>query len=227
MPVVKIVGGHGRVALLLAAELAKKPGYDTTSLFRNAEQTDEVAATGARPHVFDVESATVADFVDVFRGADFVVWSAGAGGKGAPARTYAIDRDAAIRSMQAARQVVGIKRYVMVSYLGSDTAPQLDPSHPLFHYGQAKHAADRYLKEQSGLNYTIVSPGHLSDKPPSGKLDFQAKPQNARDRSASRANVAELIAAIITDETALEHTLDKEVEILDGETPILDGLHHI
>lgn len=226
MPVVKIVGGHGRVALLIAQCLAKIPGMEVTSLFRNPEQAEAVKATGAIPVVFDVGSATVADFAEAFKGADFVIWSAGAGGKGAPSRTYAVDRDAAIRSMQASRQVGGVKRYIMVSYLGSKNAPQLDPSHLLFHYGQAKHAADEYLKGRSGLKYTIVSPGHLSDGPPSGRLDFTAKPQTAKDRTASRGNVAQLISDIVSDKTALEHTLDKDVEILDGNTPILEGLQH-
>ncbi|GMM51001.1 hypothetical protein DASB73_019590 [Starmerella bacillaris] len=227
MTVTVILGGHGRVGLLIAKELSKKEDNEVVSIFRNPDQTAEVAATGAIPKIMNIESATVADFVEVFKGADFIVWTAGAGGKGAPSRTYAIDRDAAIRSMQAARQVIGIKRYVMISYLGSANAPQLDPTHPLYHYGQAKHAADKYLIEFSGLNYTIVNPGHLSDDAASKKLEFHAKPFNAKDRTASRENVALLVTDLITDEKALNHTLGKEVEILDGDTPILEGLRSL
>jgi uncharacterized protein YbjT (DUF2867 family) len=69
--------------------------------------------------VADVETLTTEQLADLLRGQDAVVWSAGAGG-GNPARTYAVDRDAAIRSTEAT-QGAGVPRYVMVSYLNART----------------------------------------------------------------------------------------------------------
>lgn len=227
MPTYKILGGHGRVALLIAQELAKGPNNRVISFIRDKRQFQDISILGAEPQLLDIENATVSDFAAAFKGADFVIWSAGAGGKGGSQRTYAIDRDAAIRSMQAAREVPGITRYIMVSYLGSNLAPQMDPSEPLYHYGQAKNEADIYLRERSGLNYTVVNPGPLSNDKGSGKVDFEATPQDTSGRAISRANVARVITTLLTDEIAFTHTLGKEIGCLDGITDILEGLRSI
>ena len=97
MPRIVLIGGHGKVGLQLS-RLLSAAGDAVTAVIRNADQSDDVAATGATPAVLDVQSATVAQLADLFAGHDAVVWSAGAGG-GSPERTYAVDRDAAIRSM--------------------------------------------------------------------------------------------------------------------------------
>ena len=76
-----IVGGHGKVALLLAPILSAR-GHDVVSLIRDPEQADEVSATGAVPLVVSVEEASDAELAAAFSGADAIVWSAGAGGKG-------------------------------------------------------------------------------------------------------------------------------------------------
>ena len=88
-----------------------------TSVFRNPDHSDDVAATGARPVVADIERLDTDALADLLAGHDAVVFSAGAGG-GNPARTYAVDRDAAIRVIDAAAQA-GVKRFVMVSYFGA------------------------------------------------------------------------------------------------------------
>src|SRR5699024_2531265 len=111
---VVIVGGHGKIALLTAPKLTEA-GYAVQSLIRNPDQSDEVAATGAQPVVLDIESADVDGLARAFTDAAAVVFSAGAGG-GNPARTHAVDYEAAVRTMQAAEQA-GVRRYVMVSYI--------------------------------------------------------------------------------------------------------------
>src|SRR3712207_4600201 len=111
---IAIIGGHGKVALRLSTLLADE-GHSVTSFIRNPEHAADVEQTGATPSVLDVENSTTAALAEALEGHDAVVWSAGAGG-GNPARTYAVDRDAAIRSMDAAAQA-GVDRYVMVSYL--------------------------------------------------------------------------------------------------------------
>ena len=111
-----VFGGHGRIALLLAPILVAR-GDEVTSVIRNPDHVSEVEATGAHALVADVETLDTDALAEIIRGHDAVVWSAGAGG-GSPERTYAVDRDAAIRTMDAA-EAAGVKRYVMVSWLGS------------------------------------------------------------------------------------------------------------
>ena len=159
---IMIIGGHGKVALL-AAPLLVAAGHDVVSLIRDSAQVPDVAATGATPLVLSVEEADVTDLTRAFAGADAVVWSAGAAGKGGPQRTDAVDRAAAIRSMEAAT-AAGVRRYVMVSFMSAygDVAED----HPLRAYAIAKIAADRHL-QGTGLDWTILGPGRLTLEEPS------------------------------------------------------------
>ena len=122
---------------------------------------------GATPVLADVETATAEELADQLRGHDAVVWSAGAGG-GNPERTYAVDRDAAIRSMDAAA-AAGVQRYVMVSYLGAGKDHGVPEDNSFFPYAEAKAAADEYLKSTS-LDWTILGPGALTLEPATGKI---------------------------------------------------------
>ncbi|WP_275106516.1 NAD(P)-dependent oxidoreductase [Nocardioides daphniae] len=89
MSKVIIIGGHGKVALRLAPQLVER-GDEVTSVFRNPDHEDEVARTGARAVVGDVETMSTEALTELVRDHDAVVWSAGAGG-GDPERTYAVD----------------------------------------------------------------------------------------------------------------------------------------
>ena len=120
-----ILGGHGKVALLLSPLLVTA-GHEVTAVIRNAAQTHDVSAVGSSPLVADLAELTVDGMAEILAGQNAVVWSAGAGG-GSPARTKAIDRDAAIRSMDAAL-LAGVDRYVMVSYFGAGHDHGVEPS---------------------------------------------------------------------------------------------------
>ena len=111
-------------------------------------------------------------------------WSSppGAGG-GNPARTYAVDRDAAIRVIDAAAQA-GVRRFVMVSYFGAGPDHGVPPDDPFFPYAEAKAAADAHLRA-SDLDWTVLGPGRLTLEPPTGRI---AVAQGARaSRISSRA----------------------------------------
>lgn len=215
---VLIIGGHGKIALLLAP-LLKDAGMDVTSVIRNAAHIDDVAATGATPAVHDVASASVEELADLMAAHDAVVWTAGAGG-GSPERTYAVDRDAAMASMDAA-VVAGVQRYVMVSYLGAGVGHGVPEDNSFFAYAEAKAAADAHL-QASQLAWTIVAPGALTLEAASGRID--PTPAAGRREGAasetSRANVAHVIAAALQ----TPETIMRTIAFSDGEAPIEDAL---
>jgi len=219
MPRILIIGGHGKIALQLATLLTGQ-GTAVTAVIRNAGQSDDVAATGAQPLVLDVEQASVADLAAAFAGHDAVVWSAGAGG-GSPARTYAVDRDAAIRSMDAAAEA-GIPRYIMVSYFGARTDHGVPPENSFFAYAEAKADADAYLRT-TALDWTILGPGALTDDAATGRIN----PAPTQDqRSTSRANVALVAAAVLGRADAAGHTIeftDGDLEIGEAIAQTLEG----
>lgn len=214
---IAIIGGHGKVALHLSTLLAAE-GHAVTSFIRNPDHSAEVAETGATPSVLDVENSTTAALAAALQGHDAVVWSAGAGG-GNPARTYAVDRDAAIRSMDAAAQA-GVNRYVMVSYLGARKDHGVPADHSFFAYAEAKAAADEYLRG-TGLAWTILGPGTLTDKPGTGMIAVNPGP--AGERETSRSNTA-IVAAAVLD---LPQTAGETIEFCDGTLPVAAALESL
>lgn len=202
MSKILIIGGHGKVALLLAPLLVER-GDQVTSVFRNPDHEAEVAATGARPVVADVEQLDTDQLAELVDGHDAVVWSAGAGG-GNPDRTYAVDRDAAIRSIDAAA-AAGVRRYVMVSYLGAGTDHGVPEDNPFFAYAEAKAAADEHLRG-SGLDHTILGPGRLTLDEPTGRIDVLTAAEG--DAPVSRADVARVVAATLHDDGTIGRTID-------------------
>ncbi|QTV80416.1 SDR family oxidoreductase [Microbacterium sp. NIBRBAC000506063] len=212
MAKVLIIGAHGKVALRLAPQLTAR-GDEVTGVIRNADHAADIAAIGATPLVADVERLDTAGIAEILRGHDVVVWSAGAGG-GNPPRTYAVDRDAAIRSIDAASDA-GVRRYVMVSYLGSRLDHGLPEDHFFFPYAEAKAAADEYLRA-TDLDWTILAPGPLTLDEPTGLIEV-ADPGEGR---VSRADVASVIAATLVE----PRTLHRTIEFGNGATPIAEAI---
>ncbi|MDZ5663619.1 SDR family oxidoreductase [Nocardioides sp. S-58] len=211
---VTIFGGHGKIALLLAPMLVEA-GHEVTSVVRNPDHVGDVEATGATARVTSVEDADEHALADLLAGQDAVVWSAGAGG-GSPERTYAVDRDAAIRSMDAAARA-GVGRYVMVSFSGSSPDVLVPEDNPFRHYQDAKIAADEHLRS-TGLDWTVLGPGTLTLEPGSGSVDPGAG-FNDGDVT-SRELVAQVALAVLDDRRASRRTL----VFGDGDVPVDDWL---
>lgn len=207
-----LIGGHGKVALLLEPLLVAA-GHHVTAVVRNPAHEADVAATGATPLVADVASFDLDQLTNLVSGNDIVIWSAGAGG-GSAERTYAVDRDAAIRSIDAAA-AARVPRYLMVSYFGAGPDHGIDPSDSFYAYAESKAAADAHLRA-SALDWTILAPSSLTLAPPTGRIDVTAD----TSRSVARADVAAVIAASI-DEPA---TIRRSVRFNTGDVPIAEAL---
>ena len=209
-----IIGGHGKVALL-TAPLLVAAGHEVVSIIRDPAQADDITATGATPLVLSVEDAGTDELTRALAGADAVVWSAGAGGKGGPQRTDAVDRAAAIRSMEAAA-AAGVRRYVMVSFIGA--YGEVPADHPIRAYAIAKIAADRHL-QSTGLDWTILGPGRLTLDAPTGAITVGRVDSDA-GAPTSRANVARVIAAVLAEPASI----GRVIPFRDGDTPIAQAV---
>ncbi|OBK98432.1 NAD-dependent dehydratase [Mycobacterium asiaticum] len=206
-----IIGGHGKVTLHLARILHER-GDRVSSVFRNPDHSADVAATGAEPVTADIEQLGTDELADLVAGHDVVVFSAGAGG-GNPARTYAVDRDAAIRVIDAAERA-GVRRFVMVSYFGAGPNHGVPKDDSFFAYAEAKAAADEHLRA-SGLDWTVLGPGRLTMEPSTGRIAIgEAK------GSVSREDVALVAAAVVADDAAIGRT----IEFNNGDVPIAEAL---
>lgn len=208
-----VVGGHGKVALRLARILSDR-GDRVTSVFRNPEHAAEVAGTGAHPVVADIERFDTDALTVLLAGQDAVVFSAGAGG-GDPSRTYAVDRDAAIRVIDAASRA-GARRFVMVSYFGAGPDHGVSQDDPFFAYAEAKAAADAHLRA-SDLDWTVLGPGRLTLDQGTGRVAVGA---TGRGGEVTRDDVALVAAAALADDTTIGRTIDFN----NGKVPVSEAL---
>ena len=159
---VAIAGGHGNIALRLTSLLHAR-GDQVRSLIRKPEHEDDVRAAGGDPVICDLESASDDEASAAVRGADAVVFAAGAGPGSGPERKWTMDYGGAVKLIAAAK-AEGISRYVIISSMGADPDAPGDDTFSV--YLRAKGQADADLRA-SGLDYTIVRPGHLTDDPAS------------------------------------------------------------
>ena len=211
--IVVIAGGHGKIALLLARRLADR-GDEVRSLIRNPAHSGDIEAAGAAPVVCDLEAAGDDEVAGAVAGADAVVFAAGAGPGSGPERKWTMDYGGAVKLIAAAR-ANGVDRYAMVSSRSADPDAPGDDTFAV--YLRAKGKADADLR-QSGLAYTIVRPGALTDDPGSGQIRV-----GTGDGSISREDVAALLAAALHD-PGLAGT---QFEVIEGETPIEQALEQL
>lgn len=203
---VVIAGGHGKIAMLLHP-LLRARGHEVRGLIRNPAQSQDLRAAGADPVVCDLEATD--DISGAAGSADAVVFAAGAGPGSGAARKWTVDRDGAIKLIEAARRN-GIPRYLMVSAMGVDGEPRGNEVFRI--YLRAKAEADQALRE-SGLGYTILRPGRLTDEPGRGRV---ALAERLPSGEIPRADVAAVLAQLLE----APGTARGEFDLTSGETPI-------
>ena len=197
---VVIAGGHGQIALLLERLLADR-GDAPVGIVRNPDHVADVEAAGAEAVVLDLEDADVAAVTDVVKGADAVVFAAGGGPSSGAARKETVDKGAAVLLADAAEQA-GVRRYVMVSSMGTDKA---DPdSQDVFQvYLRAKKAADENVMARD-LDWTVVRPGRLTDDAGAGRVQVGTLGRG----EIPRADVAAVLAAVLGTDSTIGSTFD-------------------
>lgn len=212
MPTTLVIGAHGKVGQLLVRQLAQK-GHTVLAGFRKEDQFNTVKdIEHITPVLFDLQAGPE-EMVLFYQQhhVDQIVFTAGAGGA-SDALTIQVDLDGAVKAMDAAN-IAGIKRFVMVSAAGADLRNQWAKS-GIYNYYVMKHYADRIL-QTSDLDYTIVRPVTLSDRPATGKLSLDVD-LTKKGLSVSRADVADFVTLIIDN----LHTSRKIYDITSGDTAI-------
>jgi uncharacterized protein YbjT (DUF2867 family) len=213
---VVVAGGHGKVALHALRLLAER-GDRARGLIRNPDHAGDIESVGAEAVLCDLEEIEAAEIPPLIEGADAVVFSAGAGPGSGPARKRTVDYGGAVKLIEAA-QFARIPRYLIVSAMGVNHPDRW--SEQMRPYYQAKAEADAQV-EASGLDYTIVRPGGLTDDAGSGRI--QAAPMLERGGQIPREDVAATLVACL-DEPA---TVGRPFDVLAGETPIAEALRSL
>jgi uncharacterized protein YbjT (DUF2867 family) len=211
MSTVAIAGGHGKIALILGRLLAER-GDTVRGLIRNPDQKDDLRAAGIEPVIADLESES--DIASAIRGADAVVFAAGAGPGSGDARKKTVDLGGAVKLIEAAK-AEGVSRYLIVSSMGAEKAPA-DGAEGFGAYLQAKFEADEAVRA-SGLDYTVVRPGGLTDDPGTGLVTIA---EDTGRGKVPRADVAAVFVACLDTPS----TIGKSFDLISGTTPIPDAL---
>ncbi|TDZ30009.1 UPF0659 protein [Colletotrichum spinosum] len=251
---VLILGGHGKISQHITPLLLNK-SWTVASVIRAQEQVPAIEKLGAgQPGKLNVLVRSIEDVTQQSHAQaildevkpDTIFWSAGAGGKGGPERTFLVDRDAAIHFIKAAVATPSVKKFILVSYLSSRRSKPTwwsddawrdaqDVNTKLSNYFKAKVATDEVLwtesRKRSDFAGVSLRPGTLSEEP-AGKVEL-GRTKGVKGLS-SRAGVAEVAALIAANDdfktswvdhldgdedpkTAVERVARDKVDVAEGE----------
>jgi nucleoside-diphosphate-sugar epimerase len=212
---VAIAGAHGKIAMRLTERLVAL-GDGVVGLIRNPDHADDVRAAGADPVVCDLEHATVAEIAAAVKRADAAVFAAGAGAGSGAERKLTMDRDGAVKLLEATAERA--LPYVIVSSVGAENPPPASDDDVFSVYLRAKAEADAAV-QASDRQWTIVRPGRLTDDPGTGRVRVDITPFRGE---VPREDVAEVLAAALHDPRAAGRIL----YVNGGEEPVEKALEH-
>jgi uncharacterized protein YbjT (DUF2867 family) len=207
-----IAGAHGKVARRLARLLVARADR-VRGLIRDPDHADDLRADGSEPVLLDLEAVGPDEVTKAVAGAEAVVFAAGAGPGSGAERKLTVDRDGAIKLLEAAR-AADVSRYVIISSVGAEDPPDDDDVFSV--YLRAKADADAALAA-SDREWTIVRPGFLTDDPGTGRVRIQTDP--IRDQ-VTRDDVAAVLAAVLAEPRSARLT----IYVVGGDDPVEQAL---
>ena len=205
-----IAGANGTTGKKIVNLLQASQYFNPIAMVRKEEQQAFFKAKQIDSVLGDLEK----EMSHVFENntIDKVLFAAGSGGK----NVIGVDQEGAKRLIDEASKN-NIKKFVMLSSMGADHPEEATA---LQDYLKAKQNADNYLKA-SGLNYTIVRPGSLTNNEPTNAIELEDKLN--KHGEISRDDVAQTLVRTLNDDVANNATF----EIIKGETLIGVALHQL
>jgi len=222
-----VIGGVRNVDRA-AVSLAEK-----STVIRGAmvQQVASIDTSAVEIKHIDVVKDSVDDLTSTLQGADAMVIAVGF----VPANIMKMNKEAhevdnlgTIKLVDAAK-AAGIKKIVLVSSIltngrawGQEKSPGFTLTNAFGQVLDEKITAENYLRA-SGIDYTIVRPGGLKAKPPTGALKIYGE-DTLNSGEISRDLVADVCVASLTDPKAK----NKVLEIIedDGTEPkVFNGLN--
>lgn len=217
-----IVGANGQVGQHVVNKLKESEDHTPIAMVRKEEQLEGLKERNIEAQLVDLEGS-IGDIQTAIEesNADAVVFAAGSGGSTGADKTMIIDLDGAVKSMKAAKQA-NVKRFVIVSAIGTHKYHEFDEKNsggaPSY-YTAAKYYADQWLVN-SGLDYTIIRPGLLTNDSGTGQI------QTAESLEAAeipREDVASTIIASLEN----DQTIGKGFDVVGGEKAIEEEIRKL
>ena len=201
-----IIGASGQIGKM-ATKLLLENEQNVVALVRDKSKLRDLDS----PFLSIVEQDLEGDFSNAVNGCDQVIFAAGSGGSTGTDKTVLIDLWAATKAATYSKEH-GVKHFIMVSSIGADDPDAIDSD--LKPYLVAKHMADEHLIH-SGLNYTIVRPGTLTNESASLEVTTE-RPSDQSKAKISRENVANALLHVATN----SFNSNRIFELFDGDKPI-------
>lgn len=207
-----VVGATGRVGQLVTEKLAAK-GHTVYAAARSAEKISE--SEQIKPTHFDLHSS-VAEMAQQIRLMDVIYFVAGSRGKD----LLQSDLYGAVKLMQAAEQA-DVGRYIQLSSLFALEPERWQESYlaDLADYNIAKYFSDKYLIENTDLDYTILQPGSLVESAGTGHVAFQV--------TEPGKNAIEDVAEVLVSLLDYPDAIDQVITMHEGEAPINTALSEL
>ncbi len=209
---IAIAGAHGQIAQKLTPILAQR-GERVVGLIRNPDHAEDVRGLGAEPVLCDLERESVEAISHAITGCDAAVFAAGAGPGSGAERKLTVDRDGAVKLLEAASGAQ-VPRFLIVSAVGAEDPPGGDEVFAV--YLRAKAQADAAV-QASDRDWTIVRPGGLTEDAGSGRVRLEESPFRGE---IPREDVAALLAALLRTPKSIGRVL----YVNSGEDTIADAL---
>lgn len=201
---------------------AQKTLSESSTVIRGAmvQQVASVDTSAVELKHLDVVKDSVTELAATLQGADAMVIATGfIPGNPFEMNTaaHAVDNVGTCKLIDAAK-AAGIKKIVMVSSIltngrnwGQEKAPGFVVTNAFGNVLDEKIIAENYLRS-SGIDYTIVRPGGLKAKPPTGALKIYGE-DTLNSGEISRDLVADVCIASLSDKKAS----NKVLEIIEDE----------
>ena len=205
-----LAGATGRVAKSTIEGLVRR-GHTVYAGARNPEQVK--SSEFVIPVHLDLHDP-VEELEALVEGCDAVYFLAGSRGKD----LLQTDAFGAVKLIQATERA-GISRFVMLSFLFS-LRPEKWEEDPglrgILNYDIAKFFADKWLVNNTELNYTIVQPGFLKEGEGTGNITLFPR--------QAAATLIPDVAEVFCEVLERENTYESLVPFTSGETPVVDAL---
>lgn len=213
MSKVFVAGGSGRVATELIKNLVNN-GNEVVAGARHPENV--IKLDNVTPVDLDLH-APVTEIAKLMNDSDAIYFVAGSRGKD----LLQTDAMGAVKTMQAAEQN-GIKRYIMLSSMHAlqpEMWAKYEALAAITDYNIAKFFADNYLIHNTNLDYTIVQPATLTEKPATNKVTL--------GEGDDTTNTIPDVAKVLADTLKYDNTIGHVIMMRNGDTPIDDALKEI
>ena len=188
MEKILIAGSTGQTGKRVIEILNNTENFKPVAMIRKEEQRQIFDDMEVESVMADLEG----EIDHAFKGIDRVIFAAGSGGSTGPEKTVAVDQEGAKKMVDASKKH-NVKKFIMLSAMGTD---KLEEAGELEHYLKAKKEADDYLVD-SGIVYTIVQPGRLTDD--MGLAKVKLAPKLDEQGEISRDDVAFLLVMCLAD----------------------------